>query len=160
MRKLLTNIQGDTIIEVLVSIVVLGVILSGAFVTANNSLKTIREAQERVQAVGLAQAQLEDLRANAANIFAVSGNSSYATGTPFCFSTPTSISAATSLSCTNVTLSAGSVGYGISITGSARNSSQAALNINTNTFKVTVSWSGPVLDGSKSYAYLFYRIST
>lgn len=55
--------RGDTIIEVLISIAILSVILVGAYVTSNESLVNVRNAQEHSEAISLAQSQLEDLSA-------------------------------------------------------------------------------------------------
>lgn len=61
MRKL--NARGDTIVEVLLAILVISVILSGAFVSARRSQTTVRQSQERVEALKVAEGQLERLRA-------------------------------------------------------------------------------------------------
>jgi prepilin-type N-terminal cleavage/methylation domain-containing protein len=53
--------RGDTIVEVLIAIAILSTILVGAYVTANRSLTTERNAQEHTQALTIAQGQVEDL---------------------------------------------------------------------------------------------------
>ena len=53
---------GDTIIEVLLAITVMGSVLAGAYVTANRSQQNIRQAQERVEALQLVQSQIEQIR--------------------------------------------------------------------------------------------------
>lgn len=50
-------------VEVLVSMAVVSMILGGAYVTSNKSLLATRDAQEHVQALKLADAQLELLNA-------------------------------------------------------------------------------------------------
>lgn len=65
MRKLFTlrrNERGDTIIEVLIAIAVVSLILGGAYVTTNNSLRAERGAQERTDATKLVEAQLESIK--------------------------------------------------------------------------------------------------
>jgi len=57
------NTRGDTIVEVLIAILVVSVILSGAFLSARRSQTTIRQTQERTEALKVAEAQLERVRA-------------------------------------------------------------------------------------------------
>lgn len=59
------NQRGDTIVEVMIVLTVLGLAISIAFATANRSLLAARQAQENTQASVLLQAQLEKLRAMA-----------------------------------------------------------------------------------------------
>lgn len=58
-RRLHQN--GDTIVEVLIAIVVVSAVLTGAFSIANLSLKSIRMAQERGEAQKIAQRSVEQL---------------------------------------------------------------------------------------------------
>lgn len=62
MRKLMTNISGDTIVEVLIAIIVVSTVLAGAYASSNRSLKATRQAQEHTEALKFAQGQLEALR--------------------------------------------------------------------------------------------------
>lgn len=73
--------RGDTLVEVLISILVVSLILTGAYVATNQSTVGIRNSQEHAEALKLAQGQLEQLRANSSSsqtIFA------QAAGSPFC----------------------------------------------------------------------------
>ena len=54
--------RGDTIVEVLIAIAVISLILGGAYVTTNKSLMATRGAQERGNALKLAESQLEELK--------------------------------------------------------------------------------------------------
>ncbi len=54
--------EGDTIVEVLIAIAVVSFVLVGAFVISNSSLRSVRDAQERGEALKLAQAQVENLK--------------------------------------------------------------------------------------------------
>ncbi len=56
------NSFGDTIVEVLIAITVMSSILGGAFVSARRSTNTTRSAQERIEALAIAQGQLERAR--------------------------------------------------------------------------------------------------
>lgn len=52
---------GDTIIEVLLTMAVLGIVLAGAYAATTRSLNNIYRAQERVEALKLVEGQLEVL---------------------------------------------------------------------------------------------------
>jgi prepilin-type N-terminal cleavage/methylation domain-containing protein len=54
---------GDTIIEVLIAIAIVGTILLGAYITTGKNVASIQDAQERTQALKLAEGQAESLRA-------------------------------------------------------------------------------------------------
>lgn len=56
------NNHGDTIVEVLVVLAVLGLAIGISYSTANRSLLTTRAAQENSQATELLQGQIEELR--------------------------------------------------------------------------------------------------
>src|SRR5271170_6288790 len=56
---------GDTIVEVLVVLAVLGLAISISYATANRSILDARQAQENSQATEYVQAQIENLRAYA-----------------------------------------------------------------------------------------------
>ncbi len=57
------NQIGDTIIEVMIAMAVIGLTIGGAYGIANRSLQASRGAQERGEALKLAEAQLERIRA-------------------------------------------------------------------------------------------------
>jgi len=56
------NSSGDTIVEIMVVLAVLGMAISISYATANRSLLDTRQAQENSEATELVQAQLESLR--------------------------------------------------------------------------------------------------
>ncbi len=56
------NELGDTIVEVMISVAVLGAIIGGAFSIATRSLNTTRIAFERSEALKAAESQIEKLR--------------------------------------------------------------------------------------------------
>jgi prepilin-type N-terminal cleavage/methylation domain-containing protein len=58
---------GDTIVEVMVVLAVLGLAISISYTTANRSLLDARQAQENTQATELVQSQVETLRTLAAH---------------------------------------------------------------------------------------------
>jgi type II secretory pathway pseudopilin PulG len=54
--------RGDTIVEVLVAILIVSLVLAGAYVTAAHALTATRQAQERSEALKLIEGQAEALR--------------------------------------------------------------------------------------------------
>ncbi|HUC95846.1 MAG TPA: type II secretion system protein [Candidatus Saccharimonadia bacterium] len=72
MRKLNLNQRGDTIVEVLIAMVILAFVLTGAYISAQYSLNTIENARNRIGAIGEAQNQLEELKAWVASRPAIS----------------------------------------------------------------------------------------
>lgn len=81
--------RGDTIVEVLIAIAVITLVLGGAYVTTNRSLQATRAAQERVNALKLAESQMEQIKALAANnpteLFGTT------TASPFCIAKATGL---------------------------------------------------------------------
>jgi prepilin-type N-terminal cleavage/methylation domain-containing protein len=70
------QMRGDTIIEVLISIAVIGLVLGGAYATANRSSRELLDAQQHDVAVVLAESQLEQLdSATAAQLTTVNTSS-------------------------------------------------------------------------------------
>lgn len=57
--------RGDTLVEVLICIGVVGAVLAGAFVVTNRSQLGVRDSQERAEAAKVVEGQLELLRSNA-----------------------------------------------------------------------------------------------
>lgn len=53
---------GDTIIEVMIVLAVLGLAIGLSYATANRSLLNLRQAEENSMATGLVQSQIESLR--------------------------------------------------------------------------------------------------
>ncbi len=60
MKKL--NILGDTIVEVMLVLVIVGAVMGSAYVITNFSLQTELIAQQRSEALNIAQNQLEQLK--------------------------------------------------------------------------------------------------
>jgi type II secretory pathway pseudopilin PulG len=166
--KLVKNVRGDTILEVLISIVIISVILTGAYITSSNSTDNIRAAQERVQAIGIAQQQIEDLRDQVNNIFC-SGttpctqnvvNHPYLTGaSAFCFnggSDNNSFEAYTLGNCT--------IGYNSSNTYIVKVQNNGGgptdgATIPTYTFLVNVTWNINPTTGQGDNLNMYYRLS-
>jgi prepilin-type N-terminal cleavage/methylation domain-containing protein len=61
--RLRTSQRGDTIIEVLISITVIALVMGMAYGTAGRALATTRSSQERLEALKLAEGQIERIKA-------------------------------------------------------------------------------------------------
>lgn len=62
LKKALLNQAGDTIVEVMIVLSILGLAMGTAYATANRSLLNARQAQESSIATGIAQSQIEQIR--------------------------------------------------------------------------------------------------
>jgi prepilin-type N-terminal cleavage/methylation domain-containing protein len=67
LRRLRNSQAGDTIIEVLIATAIVGLAIALAYGVANRSIRAARQAQERVEAVKIAETQLESMKAIASN---------------------------------------------------------------------------------------------
>lgn len=96
------NNFGDTIVEVLIAMAVVGVILGGAYVTVQKSFNQTRDAQEHGEALNLAQSQTEQLIKAAGN---PAGRQALVDQTKaFCFANDgTGISSTNNITATNIT---------------------------------------------------------
>jgi len=63
MLKLRMGQAGDTIVEVIIVLAVLGLAISISYATASRSLEATRQAEENSQATAILQSQIETLRA-------------------------------------------------------------------------------------------------
>lgn len=89
--------RGDTIVEVLIAMAVISLVLGGAYVTTNRSLLATRAAEERGNALKLAESQLEQLK----NIGKTDPDSVFGSGipNPFCISQELDIVGAANEAC-------------------------------------------------------------
>jgi len=141
--------QGDTIVEVLIAISVVSLILGGAYVTTNRSLIATRAAEERGNALKLAESQVEQLKGLAKS----NPSSIFDSGTPmpFCINSSTGLPIASTNAACKVS-AAGSPTttqpvYSLSISRAS----------DGNTFTVTNDWtdvSGRISDSLR----LIYRV--
>lgn len=72
---------GDTLIEVLICILVVALILGGAYVTVHQASLKVRDSQEHAEALKLVQSQLEELRQYASK---TGGTTIFNINPPFC----------------------------------------------------------------------------
>jgi Tfp pilus assembly protein PilV len=138
-RHIQRSQAGDTIVEVMISILIVATILTGAFILSRTSSHNVRSAEERTQALNLLQGQVELLRAAASdpNVDHTSFNS------PFCM-VGSVITPAGSASCTQSF-------YSFSIAKGATDPTSQGV-----TFTAKATWNG--IDGQIKYIQLEYRI--
>lgn len=65
--SLLSNQRGDTIVEVLFALGILGAVLGSSYVVVSRNVITNRASQERLQAVKIAESQFEKLKIKVAS---------------------------------------------------------------------------------------------
>jgi len=153
-KNLAKNNSGDTIIEVLISLVIVAFIITGAYVTSHDSLSNIVAARERIQALGIAQSQVEDLRAESKQLTSIA----YTSPTGFCFTpsgTMLTITVFTAASCTI------NNGYITKIVDQGPTDTTASDHITTDTFIITVNWQSVSKNstGVGAQLSLFYRVT-
>jgi type II secretory pathway pseudopilin PulG len=136
-QRLSLKENGDTIIEVMIVLAVLGLAIAIAYATANRSLLNARQAQESSQATALAQSQIEALRTLTAD---TSATGIFQPG-PYCISSTYTV--VTGSSCKQF----GTIPYAIDITFVSA----------TNTFTVKTTWPDIRGEGDDSVT-LVYRI--
>lgn len=153
--------RGDTIVEVLIAIAVVGSVLAIAYATMNRNLQTMRTNQERTEAVERARDQVEALRAFASTTAGVAQLDAQIAG--FCLNASGSL---TSLSngVPNADANADGdfAGYGAACTFDElyhvgiRRETDGTGNVN---FKVYVRWDKLVGGTGKNEVVIVYRVN-
>ena len=143
--------RGDTIIEVLLAMSVIGVVLGSAFGIANRSLATGRAAQERTDALKIAETQLELLKT-----YYPLNPSIEARAAPFCIDETQPVAAVvvddSAAACQNINGSGSTGIYSVSIVPPA-----GALS----PYEVTVTWERINTSSSDlGTLSLFYRVGS
>ncbi len=145
-----TNQLGDTIIEVMLAIAVIGMVLGASYATANRALRTGRSAQEQTEALKLAESQVEKLKYMSAQFVA---------GTPVAgtiFDTAAS-STAFCIDDSFVKILASSGTFAASCNGRSGLYDQLVNYDSTNNlYKVTVTWDTPT--GTRGNVQVSYRL--
>jgi Tfp pilus assembly protein PilV len=144
-KHLVHSQKGDTIVEVLIAIAVITSVLGGAFVMTNRSLQNTRTAQERVNAVKLAESQVELLK----DVVATNPDSIFGAGTPasYCITSTGTVLSSTNASCkmdASGTATTAEPAYNLAITRSG------------NTFTVNTSWTS-IRGGGNNSVQMKYR---
>lgn len=130
---------GDTLVEVLIAMVIVSSVLGSAFVVVNRSTQNVRQAQEREEALGLLQGQVERMKVAAKD--PTKQSSIFGASSKFCVNSLGNIVAATDSSCAQGTNS----DYKLSI------ERQSA-----NLFQFYANWDGPT--GLNEQANIVYEL--
>jgi len=125
--------SGDTIVEVLFALIVIGIILTGGYSVVTHSILDERDAQEHSYALGLVQSQIEQLRA-----YVLYNPTS---SLPFAITTGCMVSSAPVSGSSSCTYSLNSTQqYLISV----------KLNTTDNVYNVTATWPSLILNNGSS----------
>lgn len=157
-QSLVQNNRGDTIVEVLVAIAIIGAVLGSAYVATNNNTRTNRQSQERLQATKIAESQLERLKAMSGN--AASQDAIFQPGT-FCLTTSNVRVSSSNAACqvNSAGVATGSQPYyNITITPGASISGTGPVSYPGTQFRIDVTWD--TIGGGDSivtYEYGVYR---
>jgi len=135
--------RGDTIVEVLISLLVISAILVGAFVLSQTSSRNVRDSQEHAEALGLLQGQVELLRTAAGVEGALSG---IAQDSAFCMNGQARPVGTSDTACQQSNL------YNLSIVDLGQ-----GTDVQTNKFRLTVTWDR--LGGGTNQESLVYRVA-
>lgn len=143
--------RGDTIVEVLISIGIVSLILTGAYVTTHRSTQGIRDAQEHAEALKLAQGQLEQVRQNAHT--ATPTVFSQTAGNQFCM--VDAIVVTNTVSCTQDSAGNPTTSQPAYVLQVSRQ--DCSIGANCHQFTVQVQWDSVTADG-KAREQLVYRL--
>lgn len=144
-KRLLQSQRGDTIVEVLISILVITSVLGGAFVMTNRSLQNTRTSQERVNAIKLTESQVELIK----DVVANNPNAIFGAGVPatYCINSSGTVLISTNAACK------------VDQTGTAT-TKEPAFNLSItrsgNTFTVNNTWSN-IRGGGTNSVQMKYR---
>ena len=135
---------GDTIVEVLLAMSVIGLILGMAFGIANRSVRMGQDAQERAEALKIAESQLEVFKSEFAGSAPLKARTE---ASPFCLDPSTAVLTIVDASqpqCTNITGKGQSGLYSVSIIP------PAAVNDPSRAYEIKVTWTrlGAISNGS------------
>lgn len=143
--------RGDTIVEVLIAIAVVGMVLGGAYVVVNSNVKNNQRAQEQSRAVKVAESQLEQLRNYAVNNPLPTGN--------FCLNTSGGTTTKTDFAFTG-TLPTTNNNYPVACRqddGAVTDRYMTGIRAEAgNRFTVYISWDGPT--GTRAQVSIAYKV--
>ena len=152
--------RGDTIVEVLISILIVSVVLSGAYVTVSKSSVGVRNSQEHGEALKLAEGQVEEIRQDAAK---ATSSSVFGPSLPssFCMAGTGGSVTAQSADLSNLCQQSAS-GYPTTAEpvyhiSDSRGPCGAGLPANCALFTVTVDWAS-ITGGGQATEQIVYRL--
>jgi len=98
MKRMRLDFRGDSIVEVLICLTVLGLTMGSATVVVNNNRKTILAAQEQSVALKLVQGQIERSRIVASDELS-DGSSDMLSPAGYCMTAATQVARASEVEC-------------------------------------------------------------
>lgn len=131
MLGLRRNRRGDTIIEVMVALAILGLAFAISYATANHALQVSQNSQEHSQALQYLDSQVELVRAD-------TKDTNLYTSSPFCMVASTA-KPTTNLSAADCTPTSGGANYKISVKYTPATN---ADGVNQDIFTFTITWQG------------------
>lgn len=150
-----SNQRGDTIIEVMIVLTILGFAIGVSLATSNRSLQNARQAQEHSESTRIVQTQAEGLRV-LAPVDPAPAEKNIFVNTPFCIKYDAgnfTVVGDTDPACTG-----GSAGYKTSVQYCRGSGAAQCTGLSsTNTFIIQVSWDNVQGRGSDSTT-LAYRV--
>jgi type II secretory pathway pseudopilin PulG len=156
--------SGDTIVEVMVVLAILGLAISISFATANRSLLDTSQAEENSQATEYAESQVEDLRylaptSNSADTSQNPTSNIFNPTTAFCITNPTVASPITTSNCKFGPQNYQVLVYNCDDYNGGSNNPCTATSSRSDTFIVQATWPDPLGQGSDTVT-LSYRVHT
>lgn len=137
------NQAGDTIVEVMISLTMLSLALGSAYALSNQSLRNATEANQRSEALALAQSQVDLLASERNNDSTFAAD--YQVGSPFCINMDsTKINADDDGFCDDFN----STSYNIAVNYGSSNQ----------VFTVTAQWDNPTQPGGVATLNLYYKL--
>jgi type II secretory pathway pseudopilin PulG len=153
--------RGDTIVEVMICIGVVGAVLAGAFVVSNMSQIGVRDAQERAEASKIVEGQLELLRSNTklqgGTVFSPTTTGSFCMGRdarPKPNPSATAYASVCQFNNGGNQASGGEIAYKVAITHEDTTSGTGSAG---QLFRIVVKWDSATGDG-ESQETMFYRL--
>jgi Tfp pilus assembly protein PilV len=131
---------------------IISIILGGAFVTTKDSQLAVRDSQEHAEALKLVESQLEQLRADASN----ATPTVFSASTPFCMYNAAAVSATAPPASADCAQNSSGVpttaqpAYGLSITRASSNGGYL--------FTVSATWDEVSGNGSQANETMVYRL--
>jgi len=147
--------SGDTLVEVLICILIVSMVLTGAYVTTNKSTLRVINSQEHVEALKTAQGQLEQIRQNAT--VAASNVFDRPLGSAFCMVNSQIRDAAQPVCKQDKSGNPTTAQPTFVITAVRQACIGASLPPNCNMFSVTVTWES-IASKTTAYESLTYRL--
>lgn len=141
------NQRGDTLVEVLICVLIVSIVLMGAYVTTQRSSRGIRNSQEHAEALKLVQSQLEQVRSDAES----STPQVFTSSQPFCMVNEAAVTGTNATQCAQDATGSPTTGqprYQLAVTRT--DSAGASL------FTVRATWDD--INGSQAQETLHYRL--